>query len=277
MSRFRICLISPPGYAHSACFSEIIRLLWLSIRENGCEVDFSLNSPARDRVNILIGYHLVPFQPPWSQVDTVIWQLEQLDDSPNQWNSQREAHLRHARKVWDFSPVNAAFLLNKGINAQPLVPGHHPAMKTIRPAPLRDIDILFYGSVGDRRRILLGRLSESFRLQALFGVYGAERDSWIARSRLVINIHHYSAQLFESVRVSHLLNNQTPILSENSPDLPWPDIGLKTADYDEIPALCSELLGLGRGLEDLARLNHDRFARHYPMPLLLHPLLKELE
>ncbi len=276
MNRYRICLAVPPDYPHSACFSEIIRLLWLSIRDNGFECDFTINSPARDRINILIGYHLVPFQPPWSQVDTVIWQLEQLDDSPTQWNSLREAHLRHARMVWDFTPDNLTFLSRKGIGAQLLVPGHHPAMKTIRPAPEPDIDILFYGSVGERRRVLLDRLSESFRLQALFGVYGEKRDSWIARSRLVINIHHYPAQQFESVRVSHLLSNQVAVLSESSPAMPWPDIGLKTALYEDLPDQCTRLLGDRQELVDLSRRNHHLFARRYPMPLLLRPLLEEL-
>jgi hypothetical protein len=274
MTAYRICLAAPPAYAHFAGLSEVARLLWLSIRDCGHACDFTLNDPARDRTNILIGYHLLPFSPPWSEVRTVVWQLEQLDETGTQWNPTREAHLRHADAVWDFSPQNIAFLKKKGIPARPLVPGHHPGMGVIDPASPRDHDILFYGSIGPRRKSILDQLAREFRVQALFGVYGSQRDAWIARSRLVINIHHYPAQLFEAVRLSHLLSNGAAILSETSRDLPWPDIGLQQLPYEDLVAGCRRLLADEDALDHIRRSTHRQFAARYPMVSLVRPLLE---
>lgn len=275
MNSFRVCLAAPSDYPHSACFAELARLLWLSVRDCGYDCDFAVNEPDPGRVNLLIGYHLLPYAEPWDRVRTVVWQLEQLDDSPGQWNPRRSDHLRHALRVWDFSPGNIAFLDKKGIAARLLVPGHHPDMRTIRPRSEPDLDILFYGSLGPRRRAILDRLSESFRLQALFGVYGAERDAWIARSRLVLNLHHYPVQLFESVRVSHLLSNRIAVISETGADLPWPDIGLLTLPYEQLVDGCRRLLEDENALNRLRHDNHRLFSRRYPMSGLLAPLLEE--
>ena len=44
-------------------------------------------------------------------------------------------------------------------------------------------------------------------LRTLFGDYGEVRDRWIARSRVVLNIHFYDIKVAEQVRLSYLLNN----------------------------------------------------------------------
>ena len=37
---------------------------------------------------------------------------------------------------------------------------------------------------------------------------------WIARSKIVLNLHQYDAQVFEIVRVSYLLANRRAVVSE---------------------------------------------------------------
>ena len=51
-------------------------------------------------------------------------------------------------------------------------------------------------------------------VKALFGVYGRERDKLIARSKIVLNMHHYSSQIFEIVRVFYLLTNRKAVVAE---------------------------------------------------------------
>ena len=273
---FRICLAAPPAYPHYACFNELVRLLWLAIRENGYECDFARNTPHPDRCNILLGYHLLPFTSQWSEAETVIWQLEQLDNSPKQWNSQREAHLRNARMIWDFAPANLEFLSSRGLTGRLLVPGYHSALNTISHDAHKDIDVLFYGSIGPRRQHILGTLAHKINLKAIFGIYSTERDKLIQRSRLVINIHHYPSQLFESVRISYLLNNRVAVLSEKADDIPWPNIGLATVDYDHFGEACAFLRAEDARLDALAEFTHQKFAELYPMASIMSPLLKEL-
>src|SRR4029450_4294855 len=79
--------------------------------------------------------------------------------------------------------------------------GYHPALARIEPAEKQDIDLLFHGSLNARRRQVLGRLAaEGMAVKSVFGVYGPERDALIARSRIVLNMHYYTTQIFEIVR-----------------------------------------------------------------------------
>ena len=97
--------------------------------------------------------------------------------------------------------------------------GYVPALTRIVAVP-EDIDVLFYGAMTDRRRAILDKLrAKGFRVESLFGVYGAGRDAWIARSKIVINIHYSEqAKIFEIVRISYLLANRRAVVSERGTD-----------------------------------------------------------
>jgi len=73
-------------------------------------------------------------------------------------------------------------------------------------AAKEDIDVLFTASLGRAGRLFLinWKKTGTFALKRFFGVYGKERDEFIARSKLLLNIHYYSAKIFEAVRVSYL-------------------------------------------------------------------------
>ncbi|MHC4843687.1 MAG: hypothetical protein ACYTEE_07795, partial [Planctomycetota bacterium] len=56
------------------------------------------------------------------------------------------------------------------------------------------------------------------KVEALFGVYGVERDHYISRAKIVLNIHFYETKVFEIVRVSYLLANKKFVISEPGND-----------------------------------------------------------
>lgn len=58
---------------------------------------------------------------------------------------------------------------------------------------------------------------------AVQSTYGDERDELIKRAKLVINLHNHDNQIFEMVRVSHLIQNKIPVLCEQNPDTDFPD------------------------------------------------------
>ena len=73
--------------------------------------------------------------------------------------------------------------------------------------------MLFYGSLSPQRQQVLQTLRESgLRVQALFRVYGAARDAWMARSRVILNWHQAPRYPFESVRVGYLLANRAAVV-----------------------------------------------------------------
>ena len=97
--------------------------------------------------------------------------------------------------------------------------GYVPELTRIRPAPIQDIDVLFYGSLNDRRSAIIKALCDAgANVHTVFGVYGKGRDELIARSKVVLNLHFYEQKLFEIVRVSYLLANSKAVVTECSSD-----------------------------------------------------------
>jgi SAM-dependent methyltransferase len=94
-----------------------------------------------------------------------------------------------------------------------------PTLTRIAPAARQDVDVLFYGVVNERRRAILDALAAAgLVVKALPGIYGAERDAWIARSKLVLNVHYYDDKVHELVRTSYLLANRKAVVSECDDD-----------------------------------------------------------
>lgn len=142
-----------------------------------------------------IFYNLEPLRPGtlWDRPEVVTW----FAQSP----------------VWDYSLANAAY---RNQHAWPgqwyTVPiGDTARWTRIRRLDPPDREVLFYGSMTDCRIMAFGILERNgISVHTLFGVYGFERDAWIARSRLVLNLHQVADAPFEAVRVAYLLANHWP-------------------------------------------------------------------
>jgi O-methyltransferase/8-demethyl-8-(2,3-dimethoxy-alpha-L-rhamnosyl)tetracenomycin-C 4'-O-methyltransferase len=82
-------------------------------------------------------------------------------------------------------------------------------------------------------------------VEAVFGVYGAERDALIARAKVVLNMHYYDSSIFEIVRVSYLLANRKAVVAECHPGTDV-DPGLREAvravPYDGLVEACQGLV-----------------------------------
>ena len=75
---YRVCLILQDQYPHCVCFREVGLLVLSPLKANGVDCDFTLNQPAADRINILLGYHLANFTGAWKNYRYIPYQLEQL-------------------------------------------------------------------------------------------------------------------------------------------------------------------------------------------------------
>ena len=274
MEDYRIVLVVPRGYPHAACFREAAILLQASIREAGADCDLTINGFSPERINIVLGAHLLRYGPELSRYRYIPYQLEQLSDNEGAYSPNVETVLSHAHAVWDYPPENTPFPERKGFSARHCPVGYHPALEII-PDARPDTDILFYGSMGERRKRILDAIEEAgMQVTRLFGVYGKERDAIIGRSRIVINIHHYAAAIFEEIRLSYLLNNTRFFLSEASPVNPWPLVPLETGAAEELPSRCRELLDKPDYCRDRAIAASDAFKTHYPMVTTVEQLLE---
>ncbi|MCP5108612.1 MAG: hypothetical protein GY950_34825 [bacterium] len=270
---YRICLIRPENNPHSLCFREVGLLLVSALMSNGLECDLTLNQLDPGKINVVLGYHLLTFEPGLKDYRYIPYQLEQLHSHEYPFTENMEMVLKHAYDVWDYSKKNISFLKEKGIAAKHLVPGYHQNLELIEPAPNRGVDILFYGSIGDRRKVILEELAPLFKVKALSGVYGEKRDKWIARSKIILNLHHYSLQIFEAVRISYLLNNRCLVVSENSVNYPYKEVNLPLVSYDNLVETCALFLKEPERMERVRNENHERFKKNYPMTELIRKVI----
>lgn len=270
---YRVCLILPENNPHAACFREVGLLLVSALKSNGRECDFTVNQMAPDRINIILGYHLLTDEPGLKNFRYIPYQLEQLHTDEYPFTRNMERILRNAHDVWDYSEKNIAFLEEKGIGAKQLIPGYHENLELIRPVPNKSIDILFYGSIGERRKKILDDLAKTYKLKILFGVYGEKRDKWISRSKLILNLHHYSKQIFEAVRISYLLNNACFVVSETSENYPYHPVNLPLVPYEELVQTCARYLQDPDQMIQTGQQLFEDFKKHFPMTELIKKVL----
>jgi hypothetical protein len=242
-------LVQPEGYVHSAAFAEVLEAVVCGLRALGADVSEAVNQlvvpgpqPVLFGANLL-GDATVAALPP----ETIIYNLEQIDESSS-WCSATYLRLLQSCQVWDYSARNIASLARLGISGKVRhVPvGYVPELTRIDAAPVEDIDVLFYGSVNDRRnKVISGLRQAGLNAHAVFGVYGAARDALIARSKVVLNMHYYEANIFELVRVSYLLANRKAVVAECNPGTEIdPDIvdAVQLAPYEGLVGACAELV-----------------------------------
>lgn len=162
--------------------------------------------------------------------NTIVYNLENLVTNPDRiaWAASRE--------VWDFNKQNIpCYPAEAKVFYVPI--GYHPSMERFGRSEILDIDLVFCGTINPRRAKILGQIADKgYKVNIINNcVFGKERDGILARSRLALNIHHYvNPDMFESVRVSHLIANQVPVLTEESTHRDEQLWGLNGIPYEKL-------------------------------------------
>ena len=245
MDRYAVVIVTPRGYAHSAAFREVGETLLHGLRRLGHDAVLTDGTTPKGRRAIVLGSNLAAQSGQPLPKDAILYNLEQVE-AGSPWMTPRLLELFRRHELWDYSERNAARLAELGIPRPRVVPiGFVPELARI-PGSTEDIDVLFYGSLNDRRARVLDELRRrGLRVEALFGVYGEERDRAISRSKVVLNVHYYEAKVFEIVRVSYLLANRRCVVSERGADpaeeRPFED-GIAFADHGALADACARLV-----------------------------------
>lgn len=214
--RFAICIFYPEGYVHHRAFEELCEVLCYGLRDLGHHCVILQNQFSTESVNILLGVHLIPEQHHSKfPNNSIILNTEPLDSIREDW-AGRILSLSHALTVWDYSEKNVDLFVSRGLPAPSIFEfGYQPQLDRIPLSPRRDIDILFYGSLNERRKAIIAELEGGgLRVTCVFGVYGTERDALISRSRIVLNLKASELNSTEVVRISYLLMNGVAVVSE---------------------------------------------------------------
>ena len=274
--RFAVAMISA-GRVHSQCVREVAETLHYGLLALGHESMLTNHLNFDDHHTIVLQPHFLSYHGLKPPKHPILYNFEQAY-LHSDWMTPELLALYRRYPVWDYSKANIERLVVRGQVPRPIhVPiGYVPALTRIAPVP-EDIDVLFYGAMTDRRCAVLDKLrAKGFRVESLFGVYGASRDAWIARSKIVINIHYSEqAKIFEIVRVSYLLANRRAVVSERGTDPTEErdlEAGIAFAEYDELVDRCVELLCNDGARRELAERGYQAFSARNQATILQRAL-----
>ena len=246
--KFAVSVVSPPGYIHSLAFAEVAESMHHGLLELGHDSVLTTDVGLPGRQHIVLGSNLLPKYPLELAQDSILYNLEQVE-AGGSWFPPELLGIFRRHVVWDYSEKNARTLKSLGVNVARILPiGYVKQLTRIQLAAeeARDIDVLFIGAWSERREQVIQQMAAlGLRVGTEFGVYGAQRDAFLARAKVVLNLHLYNAKVLEMVRISYLLANRCVVLSEWSTE-PAVDAlvsdGVAFADYDQLAARAVELV-----------------------------------
>jgi hypothetical protein len=278
--QFAVAIVSPPGYLYSEAFRELAEAVHYALLALGHDSLLTDRLDYDDRQTIVLGSNLLAhygLEPPKS---AILYNFEQVYEA-SPWMTPALLDLFRRHQVWDYSQANVERLAAWHVPQLCHVRvGYVPELTRIAAVP-EDIDVLFYGSNSPRRRAVLDSLrARGFRVEWLFGVFGAGRDAMIARSKIVLNMHLYEAEVFEIARVSYLLANGRAVVSERGANpAEGADLasGVAFAAYDELVDRCVELLGDGRTRRELGQRGYQAFSARSQAAILGEVLSSSLD
>lgn len=229
-------------------FNDVVLPLYYAFCRLGYTVEILRNRINPNSCNVLFGVNenqrLTGFDPP---SNTIIYNLEQLTSANCPWRDDEEylSRLRDFR-CWDYSQRNIDFLAAANIKTEYLPIGYVPEMtRLVKPAPVA-YDVLFYGGIDARRRVVLDDLvNRGVKLYPPSGIYAGKRDLAILASRIVLNVHLYVPAVLEVARLGYLWANRRPVVSELRADTEiYPELknSCTFSAYEDIGQTVVELL-----------------------------------
>jgi hypothetical protein len=194
---------------------EAAEYINIKIKNAGFNSVLTKNYIDQSSTNVVVCGHLIPDKLLNLNCKMIIFNSEQLPEN-SEWTSAKYRALLDKNYVWDYSLSNLDKISHKNTG---LIDFYYCSelnrIKIKKPA---SYDLLFYGSINERRKKILDKIIASgLRVKISFGVYGEERDALISESRAVLNLHYYESQIFQQIRTFYPLINNIPVISENYP------------------------------------------------------------
>lgn len=266
MEQFNILIVRTPGMPFYYAYTGMASILGAALKRLGHPTRLVENEIVHDATNIVVGAHnLDPALAETLPPGTIIYNSEMvLSHSP--FVSALKAFVARL-ETWDYSAANVRAWHELGVSDRVrwLRPGYVPECTTIDPSRETDIDVLFYGHVNRRRREILDTLTRrDIRAYVLMNTYGDARDAYIARAKLVLNIHTTPDAVFEIARASHVMSNHRAFVSEaGGLDESVQDLvdGIAIGEASELPELCRSLLEDDARRKGLAERGFELFSQ----------------
>lgn len=287
--RFNVTLIDPAGERYAHFLFDIARYILHSLELLGHDCTLERNRCDPAAMNVLIGAHHFRSEFEVGALlggarDYVVLQTELLGEG--QINLQAAGDrlervllplLRNARAVWDGLDTNVDVLAKQGIRAEVLRYGYSPRLEEIIHKTNKDIDFLFYGSIGPWRLSILQKLeSLGYRVRAEFDTVSVFRNDLIARAEVILTMAHGGGMThLPFTRIIHAVNNRCLVVGEGGygQDL-LEDVFVWTNEPKDLVELCRAT----RARKDRRDLAHGFYEslRMRPMTAFMAPLVARL-
>lgn len=246
-----LCVIHPNNYPHADGLLDPARYFHYQFRRLGARVSLARNTLRHDAVNFIFGAHLGFDVRALQTHSCIIVNLEQVGQGGA---ALSPAYLRLLKStvVVDYDAGNPPAYTDHPEDVPLISFGHAPYLNPlphqVRPLRERPIDLLFIGSINQRRLDLLHRIHDNgLRVECQrLPVYGAARNSLLHQAKALLNLHFYDTARFEQVRAFTALSCGTPVLSERHPhSMPSPayDACVTWFDDTQIEPLFSQEFG----------------------------------
>lgn len=208
--------MQPVGYIHALALLEAAEYCVHQISLYGHESILTKNRLIQDGINIIFGAHIKPEAHLELPKNVIVFNTEQLPEN-SQWVNNDYRKILENHYVWDYSTVNYHLIAHQ--NKALINFFYDQDLCRIPISDHKEWDLIFYGSINDRRKKILDSLTaKGLKIRSVFGLYGPERDRLIGQSRAVLNLHYYDSQILQQIRIFYPLINKIPVISESFPE-----------------------------------------------------------
>lgn len=250
-------------------YLEVIESLQWGFNSLGFDCSFVINEINSSCINIVFGWIPALLNGNTFPKGTILYNLEQFSRESMRGNSLLEK-VASEYQIWDYSTAN----IEKWNEISPQQPIYYapisfaPNLVKI-PKNQEDIDILYIGSLGQKRAEKLISISSSPSRNSVISIsnsWGSQRDKFISRSKILLNISNEnpSMTIFEIVRVSYYLANKKAVICETYPGLEVEeDMSkiLKFVTADKLPEECDILVHDAARRQDYAEACFETFCQ----------------
>lgn len=202
----------------------------------------------------------------------IIVNMEQLYDGSNWLNSSYTNQLK-THRVWDYNRINQSYLRKLGLEAPLISYGYVPSFRhngscwadtSDHPSINQDIDVIMLGYPNTNRNNIAQKLRlAGVKIEYLNGnTWGHQRNQLLLRSKILLNVHLYSANILEIPRLSLAINNGMFIISEsciNESEYPWMQGCVIFKPYAQLVSTITEYLKNAQERHRIAKLAYTRF------------------
>jgi hypothetical protein len=157
---------------------------------------------------------LLCFQKEHPQTKYVIYQSENTESAF--FKDKSYIKLLKDNTVYQYSPMIAKYCLNKHkIECASYFAFDYPLIKS---TTVRDINVLFFGTMTKKRYDILGVLQQKFDITIVTNAFGKDLEETLLRAKYVLNISAYDNNALETHRINKALACGCKVISNPSYD-----------------------------------------------------------